>query len=401
MYEAIVVGARCAGSATAMLLARKGYRVLLVDKASFPSDTLSTHYIHQPGVAKLQRWGLLDRLIESGCPPIESQKFDVGPFALIGNPPPVDGVSAGYAPRRTVLDKILVDAAVEAGVELRERFSVKDLLIDGERVVGISGRSEGGALVNEHAAIVIGADGMRSTIARLVDAPMYNEMPASSCAYYTYWSGVPIDKVELYPRPGRMLIAAPTHDGLTLTISYWPEAEFNEVRSDVESHFMTALDLVPSLAERVRAGTRAEKFRGSGDLQNFFRTPHGPGWALVGDAGFHKNPILAQGITDAFRDAELLADALDDSFSGRAKIDEALAGYERIRNEEVMPMYQMTCDLAKLEPPSEDLQALLGAIRDDEVQIGRFLGTTAGTVPIAEFFSPENLGHIMASAARA
>src|SRR5688572_14914133 len=183
MYDAIVVGARCAGSPTAMLLARKGYRVLLLDKAGFPSDTLSTHYIHQPGGAKLKHWGLLDKVIESNCPPIRQQRLDVGPFALIGAPPPADGVADGYAPRRTILDKILVDAAVEAGAELRERFSVQEILTDGERITGIRGNAVGGAMVNEAARIVIGADGMRSLIARSVQSPSYNAVPALTCAY--------------------------------------------------------------------------------------------------------------------------------------------------------------------------------------------------------------------------
>ena len=170
MYDVIIVGARCAGSPTTMLLARKGYKVLLVDKASFPSDTLSTHYIHQPGVARLKRWGLLDKIVASGCPPIEDQIFDVGPFFLRGCPPPSDGVTAGFAPRRTVLDKILVDAAREAGAEVREQFAVEGIVTDGDSVTGIRGRSQGGGLVQENARIVVGADGMRSVIARLVNA---------------------------------------------------------------------------------------------------------------------------------------------------------------------------------------------------------------------------------------
>ena len=157
---------------------------------------------------------------------------------------------------------------------------------------------------------------------------------------------------------------------------------------------MQALDMVPSFAERVRAGDRAEKFRGSADLHGFFRRPYGPGWALVGDAGYHKDPITAQGMTDAFRDAELLADAIDDTFAGRLSNDDALAGYEQKRNEAVMPMYQLTCDLAKLQPPSPEMQSLFAALNDDEEQSGRFLGTIAGTVPIPEFFSPENMRRV-------
>src|SRR5436305_2441293 len=154
MYDAIVIGARCAGSPTAMLLARKGYRVLLLDRAGFPSDTLSTHYIHQPGVARLARWGLLEQVVASNCPPVRTQLLDLGPFALEGSPPPIDGSADGYAPRRTILDQILVEAAVAAGAELREHFSVADILTDGERVTGIRGHAAGGAMMTEHARIV-------------------------------------------------------------------------------------------------------------------------------------------------------------------------------------------------------------------------------------------------------
>lgn len=398
MYDAIVVGARCAGSPTAMLLARRGYRVLLVDRASFPSDTLSTHYIHQAGAARLQRWGLLDAVAASGCPPLERQRFDVGPFAFSGSPPPADGVGAGYAPRRTVLDRILLDAALAAGVEVRERFAVQALVSAGDRVTGIRGRSETGAAVSEAARVVIGADGVRSTIASWVEAPAYQEAPAVSFAYYTYWSDVPSEGASLYARPFRMLIDAPTNDGLTLTIVYWPEGELDRVRADVEREFLAALELAPELAERVRAGRRAERFRGGAGLRGFFRKPWGPGWALVGDAGYHKNPITAEGITDAFRDAELLAEALDQAFSGRRPEAAALADYERRRNEAAMPIYQMTCDLAKLEPPPPEMQALFAALAADEVEAGRFFGTMAGTVPIPEFFAPENLQRVIGGA---
>lgn len=393
MYDAIVVGARCAGSVTAMLLARAGLSVLLVDKASFPSDTLSTHYIHQPGVARLKRWGLLDRVAASGCPPIEQQLFDAGPITLRGTPPPFDGVTTGYAPRRTILDTILFEAAAEAGAEVRTHFSVKELLTESDRVVGIRGRSDGGAAVEDRAHIVIGADGMRSRVAQLAGAPLYEERPAHSCAYYTYWSGVSVDCVELYPRPDRMLIAAPTNDGLTLTIAYWPDTDFPTIKHDIEPHFMAALDLVPGLSERVRAGERVEKFRGTAELDGFYRRPYGPGWALVGDAGYHKNPITAQGITDSFRDAELLFHAISETQAG-ANYD-AFAEYERARNEATMPLYQMTADLAQLKPPAPEVQAILSAIQGDPMEAGRFLGTIAGTVPIPEYFSPDNIEAIL------
>jgi flavin-dependent dehydrogenase len=168
MYDAIIVGARCAGSTTAMLLARKGYRVLLLDKATFPSDTISTHIIHPIGLARLKRWGLLDQIISSNCPPISQVNIDLGPFDLQCSMQPVDGVAAAYAPRRYVLDKILVDAAVAAGAELREGFQVQDLLRENDQIVGVKGRSATGELIAEKARMVIGADSKHSLVARQV-----------------------------------------------------------------------------------------------------------------------------------------------------------------------------------------------------------------------------------------
>src|SRR4051812_11286049 len=175
MYDAIVVGARCAGSPTAMLLARQGHRVLVVDRATFPSDTVSTHLIHAPGVAALARWGLLDRVTGTGCPAIESYSFDFGPFAITGRPHPADGVATAYAPRRTVLDKILVDAAADAGAEVREGFTVEEVLVEDGAVVGIRGHDAGGSPVVERARVVVGADGRNSHVVRAVHPEQYHE----------------------------------------------------------------------------------------------------------------------------------------------------------------------------------------------------------------------------------
>jgi 2-polyprenyl-6-methoxyphenol hydroxylase-like FAD-dependent oxidoreductase len=394
MYDAIVVGARCAGSPTAMLLARKGHRVLLLDRARFPSDTLSCHYVHQPGVARLARFGLLERVRATGVPPARRQTFDVGAFAITAAPPPADGIADGYGPRRTVLDLILVEAAVEAGAELREGFAVEGLVTEDGRVTGIRGRTPGGAPVTERARIVVGADGLHSLVARQVEAPAYDARPARTCAYYSYWNGAPVEGPELYSRPGRMIITAPTNGEQTMVICYWPRDEFHRVRADIEGSFREAVALAPALAERLAAGERTERFYGTADLPFFFRKPHGPGWALVGDAGYHKDPITAQGITDAFRDAELLADAIHEGLDGQRPLEEALAGYEEGRNEEVRPIYELTHQLAGLEPPPPEMQALFAALRSDPEQASRFFGTIVGTVPIADFFAPENLARI-------
>lgn len=399
MYDIVVVGARCAGSPTAMLLARKGYRVLLVDKAAFPSDTISTHFIHAPGVARLKRWGLLEKVVASNCPPVRSYRFDLGAFSLTGSPPPVDGVATAYGPRRTVLDKILVDAAVEAGAELRENFTIEEVCFEGNRAAGIRGRSRSGTSVTENARFVIGADGLHSSIARLVGAAIGQEKPTVACCYYVYSSGVSVECVELYPRDRRFIAVFPTNDDLVCTVMEWPKEEFHLVRRDLEGYYLKTLELAPGLAERLRGGKRAGRFRGTGNLPNFFRKPYGPGWALVGDAGHHKDPNGAHGISDAFRDAELLADAIDSGFSGRQPLMEALTQYEHQRNESALPAFELNFQFATLQPPPPEMQALFGALRANQLEADRFIGAMVGTVPIPEFFAPDHIKRVLSSTA--
>jgi flavin-dependent dehydrogenase len=400
MYDAIIVGARCAGSPLAMLLAQKGYRVLLTDKSFFPSDTISTHHVHQPGVLRLKRWGLLEAVRASNCPPLTKMSFDAGPFALTGTPPPIEGVSESFAPRRRVLDDILVRAAERAGAEIREGLTVKDVTFDEHGVNGISGVTRGGTPVMERARIVVGADGKHSSVARSVEARVYNERPKLTCNYYSYWSGVPMKGTELYVRERRMFVADRTNDGLTMVVVALPVEEFQRMRSDVENQFMKELELIPSLAGRLRAGRREEMIRGTGDMPNFFRKPYGAGWALVGDAGYTKDSITAQGITDSFKQAEMLAEAIDEGFSGRRPLEEALADYERSRNEGALAMYEMTCQLAALAPPPPEMLQLLEALRENQEDTNRFLGVTAGTVPVEKFYAPQNVRRIIEGARR-
>jgi flavin-dependent dehydrogenase len=399
MYDAIVVGARCAGSATAMLLALRGYRVLMVDRTSFPSDTMSTHWIHQPGLASLQRWDLLDRLRGTSAPPIRNVTFDFGPFALSGSPTPADGMTEALAPRRIILDQILIDAAVEAGAELREAFTVEELLSDGSRVTGIRGTSRSGRPVADQARIVVGADGMHSHVARLVDAPAYRTTPPLTSFYYSYWSGVETDGVEMYPRDGQGSGLIPTNDGLVCVGVVLRRADFHAFRADIEGTFSRVTAGVPGLAERLGGGRREERFVGTADQRNFLRTPYGPGWALVGDAGYNRDAITAQGISDAFRDAELLAAAIDDGLAGRYPLEEALAGYHRARDEAVLPMYELTCGLATLDPPDPQMAAFFQALAGNQADTDRFLGAIAGTVAIPDFFGPENVRRILDQAA--
>ena len=388
MYDVVIVGARCAGSPTAMLLARKGYRVLLVDRATFPSDSMSTHYIHQHGVSRLERWGLLDRVKASNCPPIRKLRIQFGKYVLAGVPPPVDGIRDGYSPRRKLLDNILVDGAVQAGVELREGFNVQNVVFHGDRVIGIRGNSPNAPFVEERARIVVGADGLHSMVARAVRPREYFVKPTLCCAYYTYWSGIELDGFEVYRSDRRLIFAMPTNNGLTCIGVAWPRNEWDAYRSDFEANYLATIDTFPGLGVRVRNARREERFTGTGTLPNYYRQPYGSGWALVGDAGFHKDPTTANGISDAFRDAELLAAAIDAGFSGRGDLAGALSMYERGRNRASLSTYNLfTNHIATFEPLRPAFIELVRALRGNQAATDQFMGALVGAVPVSAVFS--------------
>jgi 2-polyprenyl-6-methoxyphenol hydroxylase-like FAD-dependent oxidoreductase len=401
MYDAIIVGARCAGSPTAMLLARKGYRVLLVDKATFPSDTISTHILWPHGAEIMGRWGLLRALESTGVPPIGRQiTFDLGPFALRGTVPDANGGRGGFCPRRKVLDAILLDAAAASGAEVRPAFTVERLLFDGDTVVGIRGRQRNGATVEERARIVIGADGIHSVVAKQVRAPEYDPRPIAACAYYSYFSDVQQDDIELYVREHCAFGGVPTNDDLHLVMVNWPARDFAAVRADVEGHVQRALAMAPDFAARVNSGKRQETWYGTAGVPSYFRKPYGKGWALVGDASFNRDPITAQGMSDAFIDAEQLADAIDAGLSGREDdLHQALEAVERSRNDRVRDMYEFAYELATLEPPPPHMQELFAALRGNQDATNAFFSAITGAKPLGAFLSPENLNSVIAAAA--
>jgi 2-polyprenyl-6-methoxyphenol hydroxylase-like FAD-dependent oxidoreductase len=389
-YDVIVVGARVAGAATALLLARCGLRVLAVDRSRFPSDTLSTHQIQVPGVARLHRWGLLDRLAAAGTPATREVRFDPGPVVLDGRFPPYQGVDALYSPRRTVLDLALVEAARDAGAEVRENYLVEELVWADGTVVGIRGHERGRAPATERARLVVGADGKHSLVARAVAARCYRERPATTLACYTYWSGIPGHRTgELYQRPGRAVAAFPTNDGLTMVYVAAPLAELPAFRADVAGRYLETLDRCGDIGQRVREGRRAERWRTTPDLPGVFRVPYGPGWALVGDAGLVMDPVSAQGIGNALRDAQSLAEAVACGLSS-GSLAAGLAGYHRNRDRVTGPMYDFTARLATLAPPNRRERALLAALVGRPAEIDRMLGVFAGTEPVRAFFSPRN-----------
>lgn len=385
-HDVIVVGARSAGAPTAMLLARAGHRVLVVDRATFPSDTVSTHLVHPPGVAAWGRWGVLDRVVASGCPPIHTYAFDFGPFTISGAPGHDGAVS--YAPRRTVVDKILVDAAAEAGAEVREGFTVDELEFDSGRVVGVRGHGRDGRTIVERAGIVVGADGRHSMVAEAVGAEAYDERPHLQASYYAYWSGLPMGgRFETSVRDGAGFAAWPTNDDLTLVIAGRPFAGFEAYRRDIESTFLATIDVAPAFAERLRAAKRETRFVGA-SVANYFRRPFGPGWVLAGDAGYNLDFITAFGMTDAYLSAEGAASAIRDVLELHVPFDAAMASYQAARDEHARPFYEFTAGLATLEPPPPEFAQALAGIAGNQPAMDRFVRVTAGVTSPAEMFAP-------------
>jgi 2-polyprenyl-6-methoxyphenol hydroxylase-like FAD-dependent oxidoreductase len=239
---------------------------------------------------------------------------------------------------------------------------------------------------------------VHSFVANAVRAQEYDTRPPIATYYYAYYSGFDADDIEQYVRPFQGAGCFPTNDGLTLIAGVWPSSRFQEVRADVEGHIRKLHELTPTIADRLRSARREEKWVGTAGVRNYFRKPYGPGWALVGDAGYDKDPLTAQGISDAFIDAENLTEALDAGFSGRRALDGALAEYQSRRDRRAKPMYEFTCELAKLEPPPPPMQQLFAALHVKQEATNEFFAALTGSLPVPAFMNPENIGRIVAGA---
>jgi len=407
MFDAIVIGGRCAGSATALLLARRGHKVLVVDRSTFPSDVISTHFLWPHGTSYLNRWGVLDRVLAQTPSHTEINLVNDG-IPLVGTVPVEllrqyfqqlhgddTGVVQRYASvRRRVLDKVLVDAAVEAGAEVREGFVVEELISEGGRVVGIRGRTRQGTRVEERARVVIGADGRNSFVARTLKLPKYDERLKCTFAYWSYFSGFSPGSAHMHRR-GRMSIAVvPTNFNQNMTLVFGPSEWFENFRRDVAGNFQRALDFVsPELGEQVRTqGKREERFYGTVDQSAFLRPLYGPGWVLAGDAGSSKDQCTAIGMTHAFRDAELVAAALDAGLSGRQPLEVALKQYEsRRRSQSAAAYYDYVCTQAEMRPMRHDELQLFVSLRGNQAETNRFIATHGDIAPLSEFFQASNL----------
>jgi 2-polyprenyl-6-methoxyphenol hydroxylase-like FAD-dependent oxidoreductase len=337
-----------------MLLARRGHRVLVVDPARGGTDTLSTHALMRGGVLQLHRWGILDGIRAAGTPPVRSTTFHYGDEAVRVDIEPRDGVDALYAPRRTVLDAALVDAALEAGAEVVHEVAVADLVWDGSGTVrGAVVRGPDGQARAVAADVVVGADGVRSRVARLVGAERHVSTPHAAAVIFAYWPGMDIEGYHWHYGQGVSAGAIPTNDGLTCVFVSGPAPGFlAQPRPPLETLYRRTLHAsFPELADaldaaagsgstrRTAAGSphavdwgttdaasAPVRYRAYPGLPGFLRRSAGPGWALVGDAGYFRDPITAHGITDALRDAELLAHALSSGAVG------ALEEYQATRD---------------------------------------------------------------------
>jgi len=360
-YDVVVIGARAAGAATAMLLARRGLNVLAVDRGVYGSDTLSTHALMRAGVLQLARWGLLDRIQAAGTPPVTHTAFHYDDEVLDIPIKPRDGVPALFAPRRTVLDRVLVDAAVEAGATVRHRVQLADLVRDErDRVWGVRLRDEAGADRIVRCDRVIGADGMRSTVAALAGATITQPGRHAAASFYGYWSGLEADGYHWYWGHGAAAGTIPTNDGQVLVyVGASAERFASEMRGRVPEAYRALVDEVaPELAARLGTARLVGSLHGFAGQAGFLRRSWGRGWALVGDAAYFKDPITAHGISDALRDAEFLARAV---VRGN---EAAMREYEATRDALSHDLFEITDRIAAFDWSHDQLKELHHAFSD-------------------------------------
>jgi flavin-dependent dehydrogenase len=376
-----------------LLLAHAGLRVLVVDKARYGADTISTHALMRAGVLQLTRWGLLDRVIAARTPAIRQATFYVGSDRTTIPVKAADGVDALFAPRRTILDPIIADAAQACGAELRYGLTVKALQRDSTgRVTGITGHDHLGRPVWAHAPITVGADGMSSPVAHRADAATVHSGTSASVVYYGYWADLDTDGYEWYFRPGAGAGAIPTNHGQTCVYA-------STARDRLPPHPTTPSDgfrqllatAAPELAERLADAMPTGPLHRFAGRPGHLRRAAGPGWALVGDAGYFKDPITPHGITDALRDAEFLAHAIIDTLSGGADQIAPLAGYQAIRDRLSLPLFTATNAIAGYAWDSTQVTALLrqaSAAMAAEVAAILAGQPDAGRAPVSHQYAP-------------
>lgn len=396
-FDVVVVGARCAGSPLATMLARRGLRVCLVDRSRFPSETLSTHVIQPCGVAILGRLGMLEAVLAAGAVPLTR-------ITLVAEDARVDAafdVEAFGAPalcvRRVTLDHLLVEAAASAGAEVRTGTGVTSLVKENGRVVGVE--TEGGPL---HAPLVVGADGRRSTVADLVGAAEYHVAPPGRLFAWAYFEGVADTegRLRLGRRGDLAYIAGPTDSGLYMAGACPSLASKDAFLADRESSFMAGLRAWPELADLLAGASRIGSIRVMGKWHGYFREAVGSGWALLGDAGHFKDPSPAQGISDAFRQAERLADAVEAGLGGAASIDDELGRWWRWRDQDAYEMHWFATDLGAAGASPPLTTQIIRDLAGDSEATENLMRVLNHDIRPSQLFRPGRLGKAAARVAR-
>jgi flavin-dependent dehydrogenase len=360
-HDVVVVGARAAGAATALLLARLGHDVVVVDRATFPSDTLSTHQIARSGVVQLQRWGLLPAVLASGAPAIRQITFNAEGESVTRTVKHRAGVDFLVAPRRYVLDTIVAEAAGDAGADVRHGLTVTGVRLDDTgRATGVYGQDDTGAPVEIAARFVVGADGLTSRVARSVGAEVVEDRGDHGAVQYAYFAGLPWPAIEFFVQDRSLAGVFPTNGGEACIWVCTPSVDAHTARRHAGSRADAFGELLgraaPALTARLRRARRTSSVFGMLRMPNHIRRAVGPGWALVGDAGYHRDAITGHGISDAFRDADLLATALHQILRGQADDTTALADYQRQRDSALREIFELTCALAAYPPVPEFVQ---------------------------------------------
>jgi glycine C-acetyltransferase/8-amino-7-oxononanoate synthase len=410
-FDVVIVGARCAGASTAIHLSKRGLRVACIDKASFPSDTISTHFVWSRGASYINRLGLLEKLLET-TPRIDAVNLVIDGVSLTGSVDlkllsdrfeTVHGESSGmtstnFSARRFILDQLLLEEAKRCGVTVLDNALVDDLVWDGARVIGVTCRSRKGTDLRFTSSLVIGADGRGSKVASLVDSKVTESRSRSTFAAYTYFSGLQIDMATLQ-RKGRLGAGiAPTNNGQFMVLAFGPHAFYEEFKKDRDNNYRKTISLVsPSLRDIVESGTQCEKLYVSSDQSAFMRKTSGPGWALVGDAACFKDQLTASGITHAFRDAELLAQTVGTALADGdpVRINAAAATYSDRRHTDSWDYFDFVGAQAEMHPTTAHELQFAQAAASDRQLANDFISAFSDAAPVREFFSNSNIHKVL------
>ncbi len=410
-FHAIIVGARCSGSTTAAHLAKMGFNVLLVDKAVFPQDTLSTHFVWPRGASYLNRLGILDDILEQ-TPSSNEIEITIEGITVKGEVPldllaqrftnlhgNDDGITqTSFSAKRYVIDKILVDYAIKQNVEVLEGFTVNELIFDTDqnRVLGIRGKKRDGTVCEFHSKIVIGADGVNSIVARLTNTAKEEIRENCTFAAYSYFSGFDFKK-PIIQKKGRMSIGiVPTNDGHNMTMIYGPKKWSHAFRSgDKNKNFIKAIKYVnPEIGEIVEKATKEKEIVGTDKMASFIRNAAGKGNALVGDAASFKDQCTASGMTHAFRDAELIAQHIKIGFE-TDDLDNQLQLYSRKRHLDTWRYQEFVSKTAEMNPASASEVQMFDALSKNKEQANRFLAMYGDTLPLRDFFTEKNIKNVL------